>query len=77
MKITKSQLKELINEELNELDVSYASVEDSKYTYAKNMFYTRLRNLLDDFVKESDNKFDDSMKTRILRGTASVLGDRK
>jgi len=77
MKITKQQLKELIKEELNELDIPHASMEDQKYRYAKNTFNNRLHQILDDFIQESDGKFDESMKMRILRGAARVLGDRK
>ena len=77
MKITKEKLKQIIQEELNELDIPAASPEDQKYTYAKTMFNTNLDRILDDFVKESDGRFDESMKMRILRGAAKVLGDRQ
>tara|TARA_R110000787_G_scaffold37124_1_gene94553 strand:+ start:324 stop:869 length:546 start_codon:yes stop_codon:yes gene_type:complete len=62
---------------LYEMDLPSTSIEDQKYEYAKNMFNTQLNNILDDFVKESDGKFDESMKMRILRGAAKVLGDRQ
>ena len=68
---------DIIKETLNEMDLPSTSIEDQKYEYAKNMFNTQLNNILDDFVKESDGKFDESMKMRILRGAAKVLGDRQ
>tara|TARA_R110000744_G_scaffold212231_1_gene331240 strand:+ start:109 stop:342 length:234 start_codon:yes stop_codon:yes gene_type:complete len=77
VEITKAKLRQIIKEELNELDIPAGSVEDQKYTYAKNMFYTNLYRILDDFVKESDGRFDESMKMRIIRGAAKVLGDRQ
>ena len=77
MKITKEQLKQIISEELNEMDIPDSDGDAGKYRYAKNTFYNNLRRILDEFVKESGGKFDKSMKMRILRGAAKVLGDRK
>ena len=78
MKITKEQLKEIISEELNEMDIPSSGDGDAgRYRYAKDMFYNNLRRILDEFVKESGGKFDESMKMRIIRGAAKVLGDRK
>ena len=77
MKITKEQLKEIISEELNEMDIPDHDGDGGRYRYAKEMFYMQLRRILDEFVKESGGKFDESMKMRILRGAAKVLGDRK
>ena len=77
MKITKEQLKEIISEELNEMDIPDLDDDAGKYRYAKNTFYNNLRRVLDEFVKESGGKFDESMKMRIIRGAAKVLGDRK
>jgi len=77
MKITQTRLKDIIKEELNEMDLPIAGVEDQKYEYAKNMFNTRLHKVLDDFVKESGGRFDESMKMRVLRGIARLLGDRQ
>ena len=67
----------IIREELNELDVPTASVEDQMYTYAKNMFDTKLHRILDELIEKSRGKVDKSMKMRILQGVARVLGDRK
>ena len=77
MKITKEQLKEIISEELDEMNIPDLDDDGGKYRYAKSMFYDNLRRILDEFVKESGGKFDKSMKMRILRGAAKVLGDRK
>jgi hypothetical protein len=77
VKITKEQLKEIISEELNEMDIPDLDDDAGKYRYAKNTFYNNLRRVLDEFVKESGGKFDESMKMRIIRGAAKVLGDRK
>tara|TARA_R100001129_G_C5236991_1_gene224320 strand:- start:104 stop:340 length:237 start_codon:yes stop_codon:yes gene_type:complete len=77
MKITKEQLKQIISEELNEMDIPDSDGDAGKYRYAKNTFYNNLRRILDEFVKESGGKFDESMKMRIIRGAAKVLGDRK
>ena len=77
MKITKEQLKEIISEELNEMNIPDLDDDGGKYRYAKSMFYDNLARVLDEFVKESGGKFDKSMKMRILRGAAKVLGDRK
>jgi len=77
VEITKAKLRQIIKEELNELDIPAGSVEDDKYDYAKTMFYTNLYRILDNFVKESDGRFDESMKMRIIRGAAKVLGDRQ
>jgi len=77
MKITKEQLKQIISEELNEMDIPDLDDDAGKYRYAKNTFYNNLRRVLDEFVKESGGKFDESMKMRIIRGAAKVLGDRK
>ena len=77
MKITKEQLKQIISEELDEMNIPDLDDDGGKYRYAKNMFYSNLARVLDEFVKESDGKFDESMKMRIIRGAAKVLGDRK
>lgn len=77
MKITKEQLKQIIKEELNEMDIPDLDDDGGKYRYAKNMFYDNLTRVLDEFIKESGGKFDKSMKMRIIRGAAKVLGDRK
>ena len=77
MKITREQLKQIISEELNEMDIPDSDGDAGKYRYAKNTFYNNLRRILDEFVKESGGKFDESMKMRIIRGAAKVLGDRK
>ena len=77
MKITKEQLKQIISEELNEMDIPDLDDDGGKYRYAKNMFYNNLTRVLDEFIKESGGKFDKSMKMRIIRGAAKVLGDRK
>ena len=77
MKITKEQLKEIISEELNEMDIPDLDDDGGKYRYAKNTFYSNLTRVLDVFVEESGGKFDESMKMRIIRGAAKVLGDRK
>jgi len=77
MKITKSKLKEIILEELSEMDIPDLDGDAGKYRYAKDTFYNNLRRILDEFVKESGGKFDESMKMRIIRGAAKVLGDRE
>jgi 23S rRNA maturation-related 3'-5' exoribonuclease YhaM len=77
MKITKQQLKEIIKEELNELDVPHASVEDQMYAYAKNMFNTKLHRILDELIEKSRGKVDKNMKMRILQDVARALGDRQ
>ena len=77
MKISKIQLKEIIKEELNELDVPHASVEDQMYAYAKNMFNTKLDRSLDELIEKSHGKVDKNMKMRILQDVAKVLGDRQ
>ncbi len=84
MKITKTQIKEIIQEELNEFlsdepdaPVNRMSIEDTTYEYNKNMFYTQVYQALDQFVEKSGGRFDKSMRARILRGIAKVLGDRK
>jgi hypothetical protein len=78
MKINKSQLKQIIAEELKEMDIPSSGDGDAgRYRYAKDAFYNNLRRILDDLVKESGGKFDESMKMRIVRGAAKVLGDRQ
>ncbi len=77
MKITKEQLKEIISEELNEMNIPDLDDDGGQYRYAKSMFYSNLARVLDEFVKESGGKFDDNMALRIKRGVAKVLGDRK
>tara|TARA_S200000501_G_C20351846_1_gene537988 strand:+ start:91 stop:384 length:294 start_codon:yes stop_codon:yes gene_type:complete len=75
--IIKEQIEEIISEELNEMDIPDLDDDGGKYRYAKSMFYSNLARVLDEFVKESGGKFDESMKMRIIRGAAKVLGDRK
>ena len=77
MKITKEQLKEIISEELNEMNIPDQGAAAGKYHSAKDMFYTQLRRILEEFVTESGGKFDKAMALRIQRGVARVLGDRK
>tara|TARA_R100001082_G_C4362280_1_gene159967 strand:+ start:923 stop:1318 length:396 start_codon:yes stop_codon:yes gene_type:complete len=83
MKITKGRLKQIINEELNEMlsddpsaPVHKQSTAESYYEYSKSMAYTKIRNALDQLIKDSKGQFDEKMKMRILRGMAKVLGDR-
>ena len=78
MRITKQQLKQIIAEELKEMDIPSSGDGDAgQYRYAKDAFYNNLRRILDEFVEESGGKFDENMKMRIIRGAAKVLGDRK
>jgi hypothetical protein len=84
MKITKGKLKQMISEELSEMlsddpraPVHKRSHDEKMYDYHKEMFYTKIRNALDEFVKDSKGQFDESMKLRVQRGIAKVLGDRQ
>ncbi len=78
MKISESQLREVIKEELNEVGIiPTASVEDQMYAYAKNRFNTQLGRILDELIEKSRGRVDKSVKMRILQGVAKVLGDRQ
>ena len=70
------ELNEMLSDEPN-APVNRMSFEDENYEYNKNMFYTQIYQALDQFVEKSGGRFDKSMRMRILKGIAKVLGDRK
>ena len=70
------ELNEMLSDEPN-APVNRRSFEDENYEYNKNMFYTQIYQALDQFVEKSGGRFDKSMRMRILKGIAKVLGDRK
>ena len=73
-----AKIRELMSGgKLEEMDIPDIDGDAGKYRYAKNTFYNNLARILDEFVKESGGKFDNSMALRIKRGAAGVLGDRK